>query len=88
MRLAAPAANEGAAMLRRGFSFVDGDGAAGLLFLAWQSDPRRGFIPVQRRLVGQDALGTFIRHEASALFAVPGGLHAGTYLGQSLVEPL
>ncbi len=87
MRLAAPAANEGAAMLRRGFSFVDGDGAAGLLFLAWQADPRRGFIPVQRRLVGQDALSRFIRHETSALFAVPGGVAAGEYLGQSLVEP-
>jgi dye decolorizing peroxidase len=88
MRLAAPAANQGAAMLRRGFSFVDADGGAGLLFLAWQSDPRHGFIPVQRALVGRDALGRFIRHEASALFAVPGGLGSGSYLGQSLVEPL
>ena len=73
MRLAAPAANEGAAMLRRGFSYVDGD-ESGLLFLAWQADPRRGFIPVQHRLVAGDALSRFIRHETSALFAVPGGV--------------
>jgi dye decolorizing peroxidase len=85
MRLAAPAANEGAAMLRRGFSYVDGD-EAGLLFLAWQADPRRGFIPVQRRLVANDALRTYIRHETSALFVMPGGVAPGGYLGQGLLE--
>ena len=87
MRLAAPAANEGAAMLRRGFSYVDGD-ESGLLFLAWQADPRRGFIPVQQRLVAGDALRRFIRHETSALFAVPGGVAPGTYIGQALLESL
>ncbi len=87
IRLAAPAANEGAAMLRRGFSFVDGD-ASGLLFLAWQADPRRGFIPVQQRLVGSDALGRFIRHETSALFAMPTGVAPGSYVGQALLEAL
>jgi deferrochelatase/peroxidase EfeB len=85
IRLAAPATNEGAAMLRRGFSYVDGD-ESGLLFLAWQADPRRGFIPVQRRLIAGDALGRFIRHETSALFAMPGGVAPGSYLGQALVE--
>jgi deferrochelatase/peroxidase EfeB len=85
MRLAAPAFNEGAAMLRRPFSYTDGD-EAGLLFLAWQADPRRGFIPVQRRLAGADALGRFIRHETSAVFAMPGGARPGEYVGQSLLE--
>ena len=85
MRLAAPAANEGAAMLRRGFSYVDG-GESGLLFLAWQADPRRGFIPVQQRLVAGDALSRFIRHQTSALFAVPGGVAPGSYVGQLLLE--
>ena len=60
-------------MLRRGFSYVDRDDS-GLLFLAWQADPRRGFIPVQRRLVEADALRSFVRHESSALFAMPGGV--------------
>ncbi len=85
IRLAAPAFNDGAAMLRRGFSYRDGD-ESGLLFLAWQADPRRGFIPVQRRLVAADALRRFIRHETSALFAMPGGVSPDQYLGQSLVE--
>jgi deferrochelatase/peroxidase EfeB len=85
MRRASPAFNEGAVMLRRGFSYVDGN-SAGLLFLAWQADPRRGFIPVQRALVESDALGRFIRHETSALFAMPGGVAEGGYLGQKLLE--
>jgi len=72
-------------MLRRGFSYVDGP-ESGLLFLAWQADPRHGFIPVQQQLVQSDALGRFIRHETSALFAMPGGVSDGAYIGQSLLE--
>jgi dye decolorizing peroxidase len=87
MRLAAPAFNQGAAMLRRTFSYVDGD-EAGLLFLAWQADPAKGFIPVQQRLVGTDALGRFIRHESSALFAMPGGADPDGYIGQRLLEAM
>ena len=46
-------------MLRRPFSYHDGfraDGApdAGLLFVCWQADPLRGFVPVQRKLDGGD----------------------------------
>lgn len=77
IRLAAPENTLGARMLRRGFSYDQGWDArgrrrAGLLFTAWQADPRTGFTPVQRALdEGGDALGPFIRHEGSALFAVP-----------------
>ncbi|MEU8001484.1 Dyp-type peroxidase [Catellatospora sp. NPDC049111] len=84
IRLANPAFNNGAAMLRRGYSYTDGD-SAGLIFLAWQADPARGFIPVQRRLVGADALNRFIRHETSALFAMPHGVQSGGFLGQDLL---
>ncbi|MEW1750918.1 iron uptake transporter deferrochelatase/peroxidase subunit [Streptomyces angustmyceticus] len=90
IRLAAPEFNAGAAMLRRGYSYDDGqrdDGPdAGLLFLAWQADPRRGFLPVQRRLAQRDALNRFIRHEASGLYAVPGGCRPDEYIGQRLLE--
>ncbi|NSC22634.1 deferrochelatase/peroxidase EfeB [Streptomyces albus subsp. chlorinus] len=91
IRVAAPETNGGAAMLRRPFSFHDGfrdDGApdAGLLFLAWQADPLRGFVPVQRKLDRGDALSAFLRHEASGLFAVPGGPARGEYVGQRLLE--
>ncbi|MZD09563.1 deferrochelatase/peroxidase EfeB [Streptomyces sp. SID5785] len=90
-RISRPDQNGGAAMLRRPFSFHDGvteDGSpdAGLLFICWQADPLRGFVPVQRKLDRGDALSAFIRHEASGLFAVPGGAEKGGYVGQALLE--
>ncbi|MFD7241427.1 iron uptake transporter deferrochelatase/peroxidase subunit [Streptomyces massasporeus] len=90
-RITRPDQNGGAAMLRRPFSFHDGidtDGVpdAGLLFVCWQADPLRGFVPVQRKLDRGDALSEFIRHESSGLFAVPGGAAEGEYVGQKLLE--
>jgi dye decolorizing peroxidase len=76
--------------LRRGFSYHDGcdaDGKpdAGLLFITWQADPA-AFIMVQIKLDGADHLTRFIRHEASTIFAVPGGAAPGEYVGQRLLE--
>ncbi|MFG2606811.1 iron uptake transporter deferrochelatase/peroxidase subunit [Streptomyces sp. NPDC048514] len=90
-RITRPDENGGAAMLRRPFSYHDGidaDGTpdAGLLFICWQADPLRGFVPVQRKLDRGDALSKFIRHESSGLFAVPGGSAQGEYVGQRLLE--
>ncbi|MBW5420743.1 deferrochelatase/peroxidase EfeB [Streptomyces sp. BG9H] len=90
-RITRPDQNGGAAMLRRPFSYHDGFDAhgepdAGLLFVCWQADPMRGFVPVQRKLDRGDALSEFIRHEASGLFAVPGGAAKGEYVGQRLLE--
>ncbi|WP_031122592.1 MULTISPECIES: iron uptake transporter deferrochelatase/peroxidase subunit [Streptomyces] len=90
-RISSPEKNGGAAMLRRPFSYHDGiseDGTpdAGLLFVCWQADPFQGFVPVQRKLDRGDALSPFIRHEASGLFAVPGGAAEGEYVGQRLLE--
>ncbi|MGW0951052.1 iron uptake transporter deferrochelatase/peroxidase subunit [Streptomyces sp. NPDC002405] len=90
-RITRPDQNGGAAMLRRPFSYHDGfdaDGTpdAGLLFICWQADPLRGFVPVQRKLDRGDALSAYIRHEASGLFAVPGGAAKGEYVGQRLLE--
>ncbi|WP_442806534.1 iron uptake transporter deferrochelatase/peroxidase subunit [Streptomyces sp. NBC_01022] len=90
-RISSPERNSGAAMLRRPFSYHDGissDGTpdAGLLFICWQADPLRGFVPVQRKLDRGDALSPFLRHEASGLFAVPGGAADGEYVGQRLLE--
>ncbi|MFJ7157495.1 iron uptake transporter deferrochelatase/peroxidase subunit [Streptomyces sp. NPDC101118] len=90
-RISAPEQNGGAAMLRRPFSYHDGIGAdgapdAGLLFICWQADPLRGFVPVQRKLDRGDALSAFVRHEASGLYAVPGGPKPGEYVGQRLLE--
>ncbi|MFC9235849.1 iron uptake transporter deferrochelatase/peroxidase subunit [Streptomyces decoyicus] len=90
-RIAAPESNQGAAMLRRPFSFHDGfreDGApdAGLLFICWQADPLRAFTQVQRKLDRGDALSRFLRHEASGLYAVPPAAEPGDYVGRPLLE--
>ncbi|WP_017607806.1 Dyp-type peroxidase [Nocardiopsis xinjiangensis] len=77
IRLASPEATLGARMARRSFSYdlgweAGGRRRAGLLFTAWQADPRRGFTAVQQSLdEGGDALNDYVRHEGSALFAVP-----------------
>lgn len=92
VRLAHPDSNGGATILRRGYSFTDGtDGLgrldAGLFFLAYQKDPRTGFIPVQRRLAAGDALNEYIQHVGSAVFAVPPGVRDGKdWWGRSLFD--
>ncbi|MFF8376328.1 iron uptake transporter deferrochelatase/peroxidase subunit [Streptomyces sp. NPDC015661] len=78
VRLAHPDSNNGATLLRRGYSFTDGtDGLGrletGLFFLAYQKDVRTGFIPVQTSLAA-DALNEYIQHVGSALYAVPPGV--------------
>ncbi|MFJ4831157.1 iron uptake transporter deferrochelatase/peroxidase subunit [Streptomyces sp. NPDC088747] len=78
VRLAHPDSNDGATLLRRGYSFTDGtDGLgrldAGLFFLAYQRDVRTGFIPVQRSL-SVDPLNEYIQHVGSAVFAIPPGV--------------
>ena len=89
VRLAHPDTNGGARMLRRGYNFVDGNDDlgrldAGLFFICFQRDPERAFIPVQTRLAGSDLLNEYIRHVGSAIFAVPGGVPEGDYVGSRL----
>jgi deferrochelatase/peroxidase EfeB len=79
VRLAHPDSNDGATILRRGYSFTDGtDGLgrleAGLFFLAYQRDVRKGFIPIQRNLSRMDALNEYTQHVGSAIFAIPPGV--------------
>jgi deferrochelatase/peroxidase EfeB len=83
--------NSGAAILRRGYSFVDGsDGLgrldAGLFFIAYQRDPATGFVQVQRNL-RLDAINEYIRHTSSAVFACPPGVRGdGDWWGRLLFE--
>jgi deferrochelatase/peroxidase EfeB len=70
--------NSGTAILRRGYSFVDGsDGLgrldAGLFFIAYQRDPATGFVQVQKNL-RTDAMNEYIQHTSSAVFACPPGV--------------
>lgn len=85
--LALPEQNDGAAMLRRGYNYVDGNDAlgrlnAGLFFLAYVRSPEQ-FITVQRSLA-KDLMNEYIKHVGSAIFAVPPGAVAGSYVGAPL----
>ncbi len=86
VRLSHPENTRGARIQRRSFSYDDGDDGAGLLFMAWQADPRTGFIPIQARLDVGDALNTFTVAVGSALFACFPGAQPGGYVGQTLFE--
>jgi len=93
IRLAAPDTNGGVRILRRGYSFTDGFDDelgqldAGLFFIAYQRDPQRQFVELQRRLGANDALNEYIKHTSSAVFAVPPGVRSGTdWIGRGLFE--
>jgi deferrochelatase/peroxidase EfeB len=80
IRLSSPHANGGKMLLRRSYNYSDG-----LLFLAYQRNPRQ-FVAIQRRLGERDdALGDFIVHEGSALFACPPGARGGGFVGATLL---
>jgi deferrochelatase/peroxidase EfeB len=91
IRLASPAYNHGQRMLRRGYSYSDGIDAgagtvaAGLLFICYQRDPRRQFIPIQHHLALGDLLGEHTEHVGSAIFACPPGCRPGGFVGETLV---
>jgi deferrochelatase/peroxidase EfeB len=72
--------NSGTAILRRGYSFVDGtDGLgrldAGLFFIAYQRNPQTGFVQVQQNL-RDDRMNEYVQHTSSAVFACPPGVTA------------
>jgi len=91
VRLASARENDGARILRRGYSFTDGvdeslgELEAGLFFVCFQRDPAKQFVPIQQRLGSIDALNEYIKHVGSALFAVPPGAKPGGYVGEGLI---
>jgi len=92
VRLAASQENWGQMMLRRSYSYdngvIEGGGVldAGLLFMAYQQDPRIGCVPVIEKLARRDALNPFIKHTASAVVAIPpGAREPGEWVGESVL---
>jgi deferrochelatase/peroxidase EfeB len=98
VRLAAPAV-AGARIFRRGYSYNDGasftaerwppwrqamEYDSGLLFLAYQKDPRSQFTRVFDRMAKFDMLNQFTTHTGSGLFAVPPGVAPGQSIGGGL----
>jgi deferrochelatase/peroxidase EfeB len=84
VRVASPRENGRVAILRRGYDYDDGGGDAGVLFLAFMADPRRQYVPLQRRLGEHDALAPFTLHTGSAVFAIPPGARPGGFLGEGV----
>lgn len=100
-RLASPQLNNGAQILRRAYSYNDSTNFyierwppwrqqteydAGLMFVAHQCDPRRGFIPINEKLAKMDIMNQFTTHVGSAIFACPPGAQPGSYIGAALFE--
>jgi deferrochelatase/peroxidase EfeB len=99
IRLAAPVNNDDAQILRRPYSYNEGadfvterwppwrqamEYDAGLLFVCYQRDPRTGFVKVFEKMSKFDALNQFVTHTGGGLFACPGGVANGEFIGQRL----
>ena len=100
-RLASPQVNNGAQILRRAYSYNDSTSFyierwppwrqqteydAGLMFVAHQRDPRKGFIPINEKLSKLDIMNQFTTHVGSAIFACPPGAQPGSYIGAALFD--
>lgn len=99
--VAAALRQEGVEILRRGYAYNDGvnltaerwppwhegmEFDAGLLFVAYQRDPRQGFIRIFERMSRFDMMNQFVTPVGGGLFACPRGALPGEYLGQDLFE--
>ncbi|MGQ0466524.1 MAG: iron uptake transporter deferrochelatase/peroxidase subunit [Sporichthyaceae bacterium] len=78
VKLVAPETNDGIALLRRGYSFVDGsDGLgrldAGLFFISFQNHPDN-FGTIQQKMSANDVMNEYIRHTGSGVWACPPGV--------------
>lgn len=81
----------GVQMLRRSYSYSSGidnktgQFDAGLLFISFQKSPQQ-FITIQNALGRVDKMNEYTTHIGSGLFACFGGIKAGEYIGQALLE--
>ena len=88
--LAAPPANRGQRILRRGYNYLegvnrDGKARAGLFFLGFMRDLDEQFVPLQTRLSRSDLMNEYVRYVGSAVFAIPPGVTSpDRYVGQEL----
>lgn len=80
----------GTKILRRSFNFINGNDDlgyldAGLFFVSFQKSPEQ-FIKIQSNLSKNDAMNDYIKHIGSGIFAVPGGVASGEYIGHKIFE--
>ncbi len=76
--------------LRRPYSYDDppeghATSSSGLVFVAYQADPVRQFLPVQQRLADRDLLNLWTTPVGSSVFAVLPGAATGEILGGAML---
>ncbi|MGM9987140.1 MAG: iron uptake transporter deferrochelatase/peroxidase subunit [Bacillaceae bacterium] len=82
----------GEQIYRRAYSYTDGLDPttghmnSGLMFISFQKNPQKQFIPMLKKLAQGDALNEYIKHIGSAMFACPKGVAKGEYIAQGLLE--
>jgi deferrochelatase/peroxidase EfeB len=101
IRRGAAEKNGGAQILRRPYSYNDGANVtaerwppwrdemefdAGLFFICYQRDPRTGFIKIFEKMAKFDMMNQFVTHTGGGLFACPGGVAPGEFIGQPLFD--
>lgn len=80
----------GERIFRRAYNYDDGGAGAqvsdaGLIFVSFQADVDRQFVPLQRRLDQLDLLNQWTVPIGSAVFAIPPGCGEGGFIGESLL---
>ena len=95
------AALSGARVLRRSYSYDDGANMtaerwppwrqgmefdAGLMFVCFQRDPRKGFIPIFEKMSRFDMMNQFVTNTGGGCFACPRGVAEGGWIGRALFE--
>ncbi|MFJ4038471.1 Dyp-type peroxidase [Microbacterium sp. NPDC090007] len=78
-------------IFRRGYNYDQTPPAgavsdAGLLFVSFQADIERQFVPLQTRLDELDLLNEWTTPIGSAVFAVPPGCREGGYIGEGILS--
>ncbi|WP_050616169.1 iron uptake transporter deferrochelatase/peroxidase subunit [Bacillus testis] len=82
----------GREIYRRAYSYTDGIDTltgnmnSGLMFISFQKNPAKQFVPMLKKLAETDALNEYIKHVGSAMFACPRGVRKGEYLAQDLFK--
>lgn len=81
--------NRAERIVRRGYNYDDvptgGEiSNSGLLFVSYQADVDRQFVPIQQRLDNLDLLNQWITPIGSAVFAIPPGCSSDGYIGDTL----
>ncbi|GAA1699286.1 Dyp-type peroxidase [Microbacterium sediminicola] len=77
-------------IFRRGYNYdLPPSGAevsdSGLIFVSYQADVDRQYVPIQQRLADLDLLNQWTIPIGSAVFAVPPGCAEGGYIGESIL---